>query len=195
MDIHPLNAASISAFKSRHGWQDLPHDYLVAMAVCLQSAANTAAIMDTCERLTIFPEPLSTLVRLEMASNPVAATADLLAARANTLAEQSDFDNAHSAFQAALLLQPRHLPTWISVATLAFSMGDCVTATLWARRVLEFTPRHTSDDPCEQLNAAIIRQSGQALAPNVLGAGPLWPDQDIRAFMAHIREACAGSTG
>ena len=77
------------------------------------------------------------------------------------------------------------------MAALAYSMGDCATATEWARRVLEFRPSPASDDPCEKFNVAILTRSGQAGAPNILGIGPLWPVPDIRAFMAHIREACA----
>ena len=191
MDITIPAAGSISVFESRPGWRDFRRDYLVAMAARLQSAANAAAFIDTCERLTLFPGPLATVAMAESTSNAVVATADLLAGRANSLAEHLDFGGAHNAFQAALLLQPRHLPTWIGMAVLAYSMGDCVTATLWARRVLAFRPSQASDDPCEKLNAAILPPSGQADVPNVLGVGPLWPVPDVRAFMAHIREACA----
>jgi hypothetical protein len=194
MDSLP-GAGSISGFEARLGWRDLPHDYLVVMAPHLLSTDNTAAFMATCERLDLFPEPLTTLVTREAPPKALVATAQALTGRANSLAEQRDFSKAHCALQAALLLQPRHLPTWISMAALAYSMGDCAMAVEWARRVLEFRPRPASDDPCEEFNVAILTQSGQAGAPNILGIGSLWPVPDIRAFMAHIREGCAEGPG
>ena len=182
----------MAAFESRPGWRDLPDDYIIELATRLQSADNTVALMDTCERLGLFPQPVISIASDESASFAVGATAAALTSRANALASNREFGDAHTALRAALLLQPRSVAAWITMATLAFCMGDCATATDWARRVIAFSPNLESGDHWEQANAAILTESGQALAVEILGdQAPSTAVQDMKSFMVHILQACA----
>ena len=77
--------------------------------------------------------------------------ATALTGYANEMGKQKQYGQAKQALELAVLLRPRHVPAWQSMAVTALALGDCTSAVSWADKVLAFKP--DSNDMQEMLSS------------------------------------------
>lgn len=184
--------SALEVFKSRSAWKKLPPDFLNALANKLNSVAKATEFAQLCEKTGILKNNIVSLLNLaggdpEFAVGGVAAT---LTSYANTMGNQRQFSQAKRALELALLLNPRHLPAWVGMASVAFNMGDCGAAVSWADKVLAFEPDPNSEDSWERGFAKAITPEGEEDAekwfgePEMIGA---W--KSVQEEMKAIKDA------
>lgn len=114
-----------------------------------------------------------------------------LVSRANALGHQRQFQGVKDVLELALLLNPKFVPAWSSMAIAAFEMKDCQTAVYWADRVLNYTPDSESDDIWERGGTAITDPNGGREVAELLGEPELidsW--EQVQQQMKAIKQAC-----
>lgn len=184
--IGPTSALEV--FESRSAWKKLPSDFLNALANKLNSVEKAAEFAALCEETGILKNNIHLRNDSDFAIGCVAHT---LSSYANMMNKQRRFDQAKRALELALLLKPRHLPAWVSMALVAFSMGDCGAAVSWADKVLAFKPDLNSKDSWEHGLAEAMTPEGEEEAAKALGEPEMiggW--QSVQEDMKAIKDAC-----
>jgi len=188
--IGPTSALEV--FQSRSAWKKLPSDFLNALANKLNSVETAAELAELCEKTGILKNNIIHFAKF----NPgfaIGLVAQTLTSYANMMSKQRQFDEAKRVLELALLLTPRHLPAWVSMARVAFNMGDCGAAVAWADKALAFKPDSNSQDFCERTFAEAITPEGEKEAAEALGDPEIigaW--QSVQEEMKAIKDACHG---
>jgi tetratricopeptide (TPR) repeat protein len=185
--------AARDVFDSRSAWKELPSDFLSTLAAKLNSVKKATEFALLCERTGILKNNIVGLVDLaggdpDFVVGGVAAT---LTSYANAIANQRQFDQAKRALELVLLLKPRQVAAWVSMAGVAFYIGDCAAAVSWADRALAFKPDPDSKDPWERGAGDFMTEEGEKVAAEALGEPEMigaW--KQIREQMKAIKDAC-----
>jgi tetratricopeptide (TPR) repeat protein len=140
--VHAEPKSALEVFESRPGWKKLTPNFLNALANKLRTVDNATEFARLCEKTGILENNILGLANIadvdpEFAIGTVTTT---LNSYANKMGEQRKFIQAKKALELALLLKPRYVPTWVSMALVTFNMGDCILAISWADKVLSFKP-------------------------------------------------------
>jgi hypothetical protein len=92
------------------------------------------------------------------------------------MGNEGKFSEAKTALEMALLLRPRHVPAWVSMAIVAVNLKDYAAALLYAEKVLSFDPKPTSYDPWEEGISMMFPEGGL--------------DAELRKQMIAIKRLC-----
>lgn len=153
-----------------------------AQAIAFAELAEKSGILDR----NIKPLASDTDVRFA-----VSGLAGTVTGYGNALGDKKQFAEARRAFDLALLIFPRHVPAWASLAALTFLQHDCSRALAWANKVLRFGPDPSSTDPWEQGLAQSMTAEGERRAAQVLGdPGLIGTWKEIQDSMRDIQNAC-----
>jgi tetratricopeptide (TPR) repeat protein len=184
--IGPTNAFEV--LQSRSAWKKLPSDFLNALANKLNSVEKAIEFAELCETTRILEN------NIHLGSNPdfaIGAVAQTLTSYASMMSKQRQFDQAKRVLELTLLLKPRHLSAWTSMALVTFSMGDCGAAVSWADKVLAFKPDPNSTDSWERGFAEAITPEGEQEAAKVFGEPEMigaW--KSVQEEMKAIKDTC-----
>ncbi len=168
----------LEVLTSRPAWTKLPREVLDALAKKLGSAKRASEFALLCEKANILEDNIYGLVDLagSDAEFIIGGIATSLTSYANTMGDQRRFPEARQALEFAVLLKPRAVAAWGSMALVAINTGDCRTASYWADRVLAFKPDPNSRDSWERGIAAAMTPEGEQRAaeftnqPEMVGA-------------------------
>ena len=172
----PEGDTPLAVFMTRSPWTTLPHEFLEAMARKLASAERAKEFVVLCESTGMLENNIVKMARHEPAF-AIGSVATALTSYANAMGAERNFKEAKRALELALLLRPRHLAAWMSMALVTVNLDDCAAAVSWADKVLTYKPDDTSNDPWEK---------GQA--------DPDAVDDTVRDQMRTIKEVCRGKT-
>ena len=179
---------------SRPAWRDVPESTLRAIAARLETPSRVREFAELCEQTGI----LQNNIRQIAGSGPADADyvlgmiAATLTSYGNGLGDQARFREAGRVLEFAVMLKPRHVPAWISLALVAVNTGDCRGAVQWADKVLNFKPDPNSDDEWERGAAAALTREGEKEAADALGepdAIGAW--QQMQQQMRLIKDHCS----
>lgn len=185
--------SAIDVFNLRPVWKNLPSDFLNILANKLNSVQRATEFAQLCEKTGILKNNIIHLVDhangdQNFAIGGVAAT---LTSYANAIGDQRQFNQAKHALEMALLLKPRFVPAWSSMALVAINMGDCNAAVFWADRVLTFKPDNNSEDFWEQGVVDSMTEEGEKRVSRALREPELigmW--KEVQDQMKSIKKAC-----
>ncbi|MBI1955890.1 MAG: hypothetical protein HYS38_05805 [Acidobacteria bacterium] len=185
-------ATAIEVLRTRAVWRDLPPGLLTTLESKLNSTQKTAEFVQLCEGTGILKNNIVGIAN-DNADDPefaVALIAVALTSYANTMGDSKKFGDARTGLEFALLLKPRHIPAWYSMALIGVSTGDCSTAVFWADKVLAFKPDPNSSDLWERGLATAITNEGERLAEKILGPGQSANWNELQEDMKTIKDAC-----
>lgn len=177
-------------FESRRAWRKLPSQFLDALANKLKSEKNATEFARLCEKTGIFKNNIMVLADGDpkFAIGGIAVT---LTSYANALGDRRQFGEAKRGLELALLLNPRHVPAWATMALVSFYLEDFGAAAYWADKMLSFEPDSNSNDLCERVMAESLTSDGEQFASEALGEPQLIGNEiEVRQQMQAIKEAC-----
>lgn len=113
----------IELLQSRKEWQKVSTVFLELLSEKLGSVKNAREFAELCETTGILENNI-----LKLAWQPpefaIGSTAATLTSYANAMGEQRRFQDAKRALTFALLLRPRHVPAWTSMALVCVNLQD-----------------------------------------------------------------------
>ena len=171
----PANRTVADVFRSRQIWKDLPSRFIDALSAKLSSAEKAKEFVTLTENTGILQSNIIQVADQDPDFG-IGSVATSLTSYANTMGERKRFADAKRALEMALLLKPRHLAAWMSMALVAVNTNDCRTAVAFADKVLTFKPTPNTSDPWEAGQADSMRpESG-------------W--NEVKAQMNDIKNLC-----
>ena len=167
----PEDECLFTMFDTRPPWRSLPKTFLRELATRLHTKENITSFVIFSEGTDILQTNIlriSTTIEFdpEFALGGVAAA---LVSRANAFSNRSHFQDAKDVLEWVVLLSPRFVHAWSSMAIVAFRTNDHQTALYWAEKVLNYVPNPHSDDFWERANAELIAAGGSEKAAQLLG--------------------------
>jgi tetratricopeptide (TPR) repeat protein len=190
----PENECLFQMFVTRPPWNSLPKTFLREIATRLQTKENIVNFVIFSERTGILQ---SNILKIPSTVEfdpdfALGGVATALISRANAFSNRSRFQDAKDVLEWVLLLNPRFVHAWSSMAGVAFRMNDCQTALYWAEKVLNYVPNPNSDDFGERGNAELMAPGGSEKAAQLLGEpGGTNTWKQVQQQMEAIREACS----
>ena len=190
----PENECLFQMFDTRPPWNSLPKTFLREIATRLRTKENIVNFVIFSERTgilqtNILRSPTTVEFDPEFALGGVAAA---LVSRANAFSKRSHFQDAKDVLEWVLLLNPRFVHAWSSMAIVAFRTNDHQTALYWAEKVINYVPNPNSDDFRERANAELMAPDGSERAAQLLGepeGTETW--KEIQEQMEAISQACS----
>ena len=167
----PENECLFQMFDTRPPWNGLPKTFLREIATRLQTKENIVNFVIFSERTGILQTNiLKTPSTVEFDPDfALGGVVMALISRANAFSKRSHFQDAKYVLEWVLLLNPRFVHAWSSMAIVAFRTNDHQTALSWAEKVLNYVPNPNSDDFWERANAELMAAGGSEKAAQLLG--------------------------
>jgi tetratricopeptide (TPR) repeat protein len=162
-------------FRTRRVWRDFPAEFIDALANKLSSLENAKSFATLCEDTGLLQNNIAKVANEDPAF-ALGSVATTLTSYANAMGQQRKFAEAKRALEMALLLRPRHLAAWMSLALVSINTNDCKAAVTYADKVLTFKPNPTGNDPWE---------AGQA---EMAADKTAW--NEVKAQMNQIKQFC-----
>lgn len=190
----PENECLFQMFDTRPPWNNLPKTFLREIATRLRTKENIVNFIIFSERTGILQTNiLRTPSTVEFDPDfALGGVAMALISRANAFSNRSHFQDAKDVLEWALLLNPRFVHAWSSMAVVAFRTNDHLTALHWAEKVLNYVPNPNSDDFWERGNAERMAPDGSEKAAQLLGEpGGTDTWKQVQQQMEAIRQACS----
>ena len=190
----PENECLFQMFDTRPPWNSLPKTFLREIATRLQTKENIANFVIFSERTGILQ---SNILRIPSTIEfdqdfALGSVATALISRANAFSNRSRFQDAKHVLEWVVLLNPRFVQAWSSMAVVAFRTKDHQTALYWAEKVLNYVPNPNSDDFGERGNAELMAPGGSEKAAQLLGEpGGTDTWKQVQQQMEEIRQACS----
>ena len=190
----PENECLFQMFDTRPPWNSLPKTFLREIATRLQTKENIANFVIFSERTGILQ---SNILRIPSTIEfdqdfALGSVATALISRANAFSNRSRFQDAKHVLEWVVLLNPRFVQAWSSMAVAAFRTNDHQTALYWAEKVLNYVPNPNSDDFGERGNAELMAPGGSEKAAQLLGEpGGTDTWKQVQQQMEEIRQACS----
>lgn len=184
----------LEVFKSRSEWKQLPPDLLIALATRLNSVKKASEFVELCERTGMLRNNIIGVVErahgdTEFAIGGIAIT---LTSYANVMGAHKQYSEAKGVLELALLLRPRHVPAWGSMAMTSYALGECKAAVFWADKVLAFKPDPNSEDSYEWAFGELSTEEGQRRYATIFedpeATGNWKREQEL---MKAIKDACS----
>jgi hypothetical protein len=165
---------------SRPTWKDLPREFINALAEKLASPDRVRDFATLCEKTGMLQNNIVKVAKenSEDAVFALGLVATTLTSYANAMGSENQFVEAKRALEFALLIRPRHLAAWMSMALVAINTNDCKSALEYAGKVLNFRPNPASKDSLEIGEAKMLSDEAQ------------WTE--VRSQMTQIRAHCHG---
>lgn len=188
----PEPHTALQVFSARRTWKTFPTEFLEALANNLQSVEKAKEFVALCESTSILDNNIAKFAR---GDDPFALgmAATTLTSYANAMGQQEKFHEAKRALEFAILLRPRHIWAWASMALVTVNLNDCRTAVEWADKVLNFKPDLNSDDPLAASDAAMMTPEGeQTAAAGLQDPGIVGSFAEIIEGMKEIKESRRG---
>jgi tetratricopeptide (TPR) repeat protein len=190
----PENECLFQMFDTRPPWNSLPKTFLREMATRLRTKENIVNFVIFSERTGILQTNIlrsPTTVEFDPGV-ALGGVATALVSRANAFSKRRHFQDAKDVLEWVLLLNPRFVPAWSSMAVVASRMNDYQTALYWAEKVLNYLPNPNSDDSWERGYAEFMSPGGSEKAAQLLGEpGGTDTWKQVQQQMKAIREACS----
>jgi tetratricopeptide (TPR) repeat protein len=189
----PENECLFQMFDTRPPWKSLPKTFLRELATRLRTKENIVNFVIFSEgtgilQTNILRIPSTVEFDPDFALGGVATA---LISRANAFSNRSHFQEAKDVLEWVLLLNPKFVHAWSSMAVVAFRMNDYQTALYWAEKVLNYLPSPNSDDFWERGYAELMAPGGSEKAAQLLGEpGGTDTWKQVQQHMEAIREAC-----
>ena len=190
----PENECLFQMFDTRPPWNSLPKTFLREIATRLRTKENIVNFVLFTERTGILQTNiLRTPSTVEFDPDfALGGVAMALISRANAFSNRSNFRDAKDVLEWVVLLSPRFVHAWSSMAIVAFRTNDCQTALYWAEKVLKYVPDLNSDDFWERGNAELMAPGGSDKAAQLLGEpGGTDTWKQVQQQMEAIRQACS----
>ena len=171
--------AAREILQSRTTWKDLPPEFMTALAEKLASPDRVNDFTTRCEKTGMQNNVVK--VAKEHSEDAVFALgliATTLTSYANAMGSKNQFVEAKRALEFALLIRPRHLAAWMSMALVAVNTNDSKSASEYAYKVLNFRPNPASKDSLEIGEAKMLSDPVQ------------W--NEVRSQMTQVRQHCQG---
>lgn len=181
---------TLQVFTMRRIWKKFPSEFLEALAEKLKSVENAKEFVVFCENTGILDNNIVKIVH-EEPGYALGSAAATLTSYANAMGERQKFHQAKRSLEFALLLRPRNVVAWMSMALVMINLNDCHTAVMWADKVLNFKPDPNSDDPWEAGVARAMTSEGAQYAAEVIGDTEIVGGfNEIQKQMKAIKEMC-----
>jgi tetratricopeptide (TPR) repeat protein len=183
---------ALAVLATRPGWERLPSGLVKALAERLGSATKATEFVQICEKSGI----RNNIARLADSAGDdpdwfLGSIAGSLIGYANADGNAGRYDQARRSLELALVLKPRFVPAWSSLALVAYNLKNCREAVIWADRFLGFKPDPNSLDHWEKAFASAMTPGGERRAAEVLGEPELVGSlKELRAQMMAVKEAC-----
>ena len=190
----PENECLFQMFDTRPPWNNLPKTFLREIATRLRTKENIVNFVIFSERTGILQTNiLRTPSTVEFDPDfALGGVARALISRANAFSNRSNFRDAKDVLEWVVLLSPRFVRAWSSMAVVAFRTNDHQTALHWAEKVLNYVPNPNSDDFWERGNAELMAPGGSEKAAQLLGEpGGTDTWKQVQQQMEAIRQACS----
>jgi len=190
----PENECLFQMFDTRPPWNNLPKTFLREIATRLRTKENIVNFVIFSERTGILQTNiLRTPSTVEFDPDfALGGVARALISRANAFSNRSNFRDAKDVLEWVVLLSPRFVRAWSSMAVVAFRTNDHQTALHWAEKVLNYVPNPNSDDFWERGNAELMAPGGSEKAVQLLGEpGGTDTWKQVQQQMEEIRQACS----
>jgi len=190
----PENECLFQMFDTRPAWNSLPKTFLRELATRLRTKENIVNFIIFSERTGILQTNILRIPStLEFDPDlALGGVATALISRANAFSDRSKFQDAKDVLEWVLLLNPRFVHAWSSMAVVAFRMKDNQTALYWAEKVLSYVPNPNSDDFGERGYAEFMVPGGSEKAVQFLGEpGGTDTWKQVQQQMEAIRQVCA----
>ncbi len=188
----PENECLFQMFDTRPPWNSLPKTFLREIATRLQTKENIANFVIFSERTGILQSKILKIPSTDEFDPDFAlgGVARALISRANAFSNRSNFRDAKDVLEWVVLLSPRFVHAWSSMAVVAFRTNDYQTALYWAEKVLKYVPDLNSDDFGERGNAELMAPGGSDKAAQLLGEpGGTNTWKQVQQQMEAIRQA------
>ncbi len=139
-----LPDTAIEVFENRAIWEEFPRPFLEALAEKFDSVEVASNFAFLCEESGILENNIRSISEYspEFAVGAVAST---LTSYGNAMGEQGEIIKAKEGLEFALVLNPNHVPAWLSMAIVSVNLGDCTSAVDWADKSLNFQPDPNSE--------------------------------------------------
>ena len=144
----------IEVFENRAIWEEFPRPFLEALAEKFDSVEVASNFAVLCEESGILENNIRSLSEYLDPEFPVGAVAVALTSYGNTMGGQGEIIKAKEGLEFALVLNPNHVPAWLSMAIVSVNLGDCTSAIDWADKSLNFQPDPNSENSWEKAMAA-----------------------------------------
>jgi tetratricopeptide (TPR) repeat protein len=190
----PENECLFQMFDTRPPWNNLPKMFLREIATRLRTKENIVNFVIFSESTGILQTNiLRTPSTVEFDPDfALGGVARALISRANAFSNRSNFRDAKDVLEWVVLLSPRFVHAWSSMAVVAFRTNDYQTALYWAEKVLKYVPDLNSDDFWERGNAELMAPGGSDKAAQLLGEpGGTDTSKQVQQQMEAIRQACS----
>jgi len=190
----PEDECLFQMFDTRPPWNSLPKTFLREIATRLRTKENIVNFVIFSERTGILQTNiLRTPSTVEFDPDfALGGVARALISRANAFSNRSNFRDAKDVLEWVVLLSPRFVHAWSSMAVVAFRTNDYQTALYWAEKVLKYVPDLNSDDFWERGNAELMAPGGSDKAAQLLGEpGGTDTWKQVQQQMEEIRQACS----
>ena len=189
----PENECLFQMFDTRPPWNSLPKTFLREIATRLRTKENIVNFVIFSERTGILQTNILRPSTVEFDPDfALGGVAMALISRANAFSNRSNFQEAKGVLEWVVLLNPRFVHAWSSMAVVAFRTNDYQTALYWAEKVLNYVPDPNSDDFRERGNAELMAPGGSEKAAQLLGESvgtDTW--KQVQQQMEEIRQACS----
>jgi tetratricopeptide (TPR) repeat protein len=190
----PEDECLFQMFDTRPPWNSLPKTFLREIATRLRTKENIVNFIIFSERTGILQTNiLRTPSTVEFDPDfALGGVARALISRANAFSNRSKFRDAKDVLEWVVLLSPRFVHAWSSMAVVAFRTNDYQTALYWAEKVLNYLPNPNSDDSWERGYAEFMSFGGSEKAAQLLGEpGGTDTWKQVQQQMETIRDACS----
>ena len=137
---------ALEVFENRAIWEEFPRPFLEALAEKFDSVEVASNFAFLCEESGILENNIRRLSEYLDPEFAVGAVASTLTSYGNTMGEQGEIIKAKEGLEFALVLNPNHVPAWLSMAIVSVNLGDCTSAVDWADKSLNFQPDPNSEN-------------------------------------------------
>ena len=180
-------------FEERSDWRELPGPFLTMLANRLESPKAARDFIRIAEEASIYGRQIRNLIGQATVDTTFVRgmLSAMLTGYGNGLGSKRRFKDAKRTLELALLLGPKHVPAWSSMAITEVNTGNCRAAVKWAERVLAFEPDPSSDDPWEASLGRTMSAEDEEEAARLLGdPGMVGAWRRTQADMRMIVETC-----
>jgi len=144
----------IEVFENRAIWEEFTRPFLEALAEKFDSVEVASNFAFLCEESGILENNIRSISEYLDPEFAVGAVASTLTSYGNAMGEQGEIIKAKEGLEFALVLNPNHVPAWLSMAIVSVNLGDCTSAIDWADKSLNFQPDPNSENSWEKAMAA-----------------------------------------
>jgi len=187
--IAECQSGIMDLFLGRDVWNRLPKNSIKTLAERLATPEKANEFISLCEKSGILENYFIENLEGGDPEFDMGSIAAVLTSYANTKGREANYFESKRSLELVILIKPRYVSAWRSMAITFSAMGDCKSAVVWAKKALAFKPDINSKDPWEEGMVFSEMEEGKEMAKKAGLEGGDW--DELNALMNEIIMECS----